>query len=99
MQTFKVNIPGYVIDEIEYYVDIIAEDSVDRALKWYQDIEDRIYTLDENPERCPVADESRFHDYEIRNLIFGNYRILYRLQGDIVQILHVKHGAQERQPV
>ena len=99
MQIYKVNIPNEVIEEIEYYVDVIAKDSIDAALKWYQGIETAIYTLDQNPERYPVAFEDRFHDYEIRNLIVGNYRVLYRIENKIVQILHVKHGKMERKPL
>lgn len=31
---------------------------------------------------------------EIREVIFGNYRIVYRLREDEVEILTVHHGAQ-----
>jgi len=96
MPKYKVNIPHSVIDEIECYVARIAEDSITNAIKWYQDIEQKIYTLDELPTRCPIADESQFYDFEIRHLIFGDYRILFRVEDKTVQILHIKHSAQER---
>jgi len=99
MQIFKVNIPQEVLDEIEYYVDVIAQDTIKSAVKWYLDIKQEIETLDQFPARCPYADENVFHDYEIRNLIFGNYRILFRIEGNIVQILHVKHGKMKRRPL
>ncbi len=98
MPKFKVNIPHSVIDEIEYYVERIAEDSVTHAIKWYQEIEQKIYTLDEFPARCPIADENQFYDFEIRHLIFGDYRIIFRIEDTTVQILYVKHCAQERKP-
>lgn len=99
MQAFKIKIPQSVEDEIEHYVDEIAKDSVNNALKWYGKIMDIIYTLDNSPTRCPYADEMAFHDFEIRNLIFGRYRILFRIEGHTVQILHVKHGRMKRRPL
>lgn len=99
MQIFKVNVPPEVLSEIEHYVDAIAQDSVQSAVEWYLDIKQAIETLDQFPARCPYADENIFHDYEIRNLIFGNYRILFRIEEEIVQILHVKHGKMKRRPL
>lgn len=99
MQRYNVNLPPEVIAEIEHYVDIIALDSVTTALKWYQEIETKILSLDENPERCPTAVEDKYHDFKIRNLIFGNYRIIYRIEERTVQILHVKHRKMERRAV
>lgn len=99
MQKYRVDIPPSVINEIEHCAEFIAQDSVAAALRWYQGIEEKIQTLDINPARCPVAYESRFCDYEIRHLIFGDYRILFRIEGQIVQVLRVQHGARERTPV
>ena len=67
----------------------------------YFAIHDKIQTLKESPNRCPMAFESRFYSYEIRNLIFGSYRVLFRVkeQEQTVQILHVTHGARERTPL
>ncbi len=99
MRVFKVYISPTVEDEIEQYVHEIAKDSVINALKWYRAIMDKIMTLNKPPARCPYADEMVFHDYEIRNLLFGNYRILFHIKGYTVQVLHVKHGKMKRQPL
>ena len=60
---------------------------------------DKIAALNHSPSRCPYADEDRFHDYEIRNLIIGQYRVLFHIEKKTVQILHVKHGRMERIPL
>ncbi|MCB9965313.1 MAG: type II toxin-antitoxin system RelE/ParE family toxin [Rhodospirillales bacterium] len=99
MQDFKVNIPPSVMEEIEHYVDDIAGDSVPNALKWYREIVEKIKSLNRFPSRCSYADETVFHDFEIRNLIFGNYRILFHIEGQTVQVLHVKHGKMKRIPI
>ena len=96
MQLFEVYVPDEVFEEIEVFVDYIAEDSIEQAIKWQTEIEEKIYSLGKSPTRCPYADEMAFHDYEIRNLIFGNYRILFHIKGNTVQVLHIKHGKMKR---
>lgn len=35
-----------------------------------------------------------FNDPEIREIVFGNFRIIYRYQRKVVEILTVRHGAR-----
>ena len=95
MRIFKVHISPTVEAEIEHYVHEIAKDSITRAVKWYGDMMEKISTQELSPARYPYADEMVFHDYEIRNLLFGNYRILFHFKGQTVQVMHVKHGKIE----
>jgi toxin ParE1/3/4 len=37
-------------------------------------------------------------DPAIREIIFGNYRIVYRVKGDLVEVLTVYHGARLLDP-
>ncbi len=96
---YKIDIAPEAGKEIEDFYLNIARDSPSNASDWYFSIYDKIQTLKDFPKRCSLADESRFYEYEIRNLIFGNYRILYRIESQTVQILHVKHGRMERKPL
>ena len=98
MIRYKINIAPEAAKEIEDIYLYIADDSPNNAAKWYFAIHDKIQALTDFPESCPVAYEDRFYDFQIRNLIFGNYRVIYRIQKDIIQILHVKHTAQQRNP-
>lgn len=98
MTLYRIDIAPEVGREIEDIYLYIAEDSPDSAARWYFAIYDKIQTLKEFPNRCPLAFEDRFYEYEIRNLIFGKYRVIFRVQEKTVQILHVKHGAQEPKP-
>jgi plasmid stabilization system protein ParE len=34
-------------------------------------------------------------EFEIRQLLYGNYRLLFTVRDDAVVILHVRHGARE----
>lgn len=97
MPTYKVRIPPSVITELEDNFDYIAKDSITNAIRWYRNIRKKILSLQENPGRCPIAIESRYRSYEIRHLIVRPYRVLFRIQGDIVELLHVRHGNRKRE--
>jgi len=71
----------------------IALDSPDHAAQWFNRTVETIRSLANSPRRCPIARESRSHDDEIRQLLRGNYRILFTI-GDVVHVLHVRHAAR-----
>ena len=81
--------------DIEHIYRYIADDSPKNALKWYSSIRKKISTLEEMPERCPEAPESELVPYIVRHLIVGNYRVLFRIEGSTVQVLHVRGKGQE----
>jgi hypothetical protein len=60
MQKFEISIPPEVIVEIEHYVDVIAQDSVVAGLKWYEEIESKIHSLDQNPSPLPHSFRKSF---------------------------------------
>ena len=99
MTQYKIDIAPEAAKEIEDIYLYIAKDSQNNATSWYFPLQPRhpIHHRD-FPARCPMAFEDRYYEYEIRHLIIGNYRVLYRIQDRTVQILHVKHGAQQRNP-
>ena len=70
----------------------------DAALKWYRGLKDAILSLEQQPNRCPVAPESG----KLRHLLYGHkphiYRAIYRVLEDRkqVEVLHIRHGARRR---
>jgi plasmid stabilization system protein ParE len=78
----------------------IAERAPDSAVNWFNGLEAAIYSLEDFPQRCPLAEESKAFDVEIRQLIYGKrvgaYRILFTILGDAVHVLHVRHGRRKR---
>ena len=79
------------------YLQSNAEDS-DAALKWYAGPKEAILSLEEQPNRCPVAPESD----KFRHLLYGQkphiYRAIYRVleRQKRVEVLHIRHGARRR---
>jgi plasmid stabilization system protein ParE len=74
----------------------IRKDSPSRAAQWRKGLLKAAQTLDLFPERCPLAPESG-RQLEIRQLVYGVYRILFTVTKDTVYVLHIRHGA--RQPL
>ena len=66
-----------------------------KRLRWYEGLLKAFRSLEKNPLRCPIAPESAFFEEEIRQLIYGKYRVLFTVEGERVLVLRVRHGAQE----
>ncbi len=73
----------------------INEQSEGAALRWYEGLMKALRSLEKNPLRCPLAPESAFFEEEIRQLIYGKYRILFTVEDETVFVLRVRHGARE----
>jgi len=84
-------------DLTHLYKEINAEHS-DAALKWYRGLREAILSLEEQPNRCPVA---RKKD-GLRHLLYGRkpniYRVILRVleRQKNVEVLHIRHGARRK---
>ncbi|HVF57948.1 MAG TPA: type II toxin-antitoxin system RelE/ParE family toxin [Pyrinomonadaceae bacterium] len=83
-----------LVDAGEVYFRI-NEQSEGAALRWYEGLLKAFRSLEKNPLRCPLAPECAFFEEEIRQLIYGKYRILFTVEGETVFVLRVRHSAQE----
>lgn len=78
----------------------IAERSADGAARWYLAFKKTIEALRKDPERFPVAPESRHFDDVIRNATFRmksgrTYRLLFTIAGNDVRVLYVRGPGQD----
>ena len=64
--------------------------------RWFVALRTAVASLRNLPARCPIASESRDSPIEVRHLLYGRrphvYRILFAIEGDVVQVLHIRHG-------
>lgn len=72
----------------------IARRSPGRARAWQAGAIEAAESLTTLPRRCSLAPEGDAVGIEIRQLLYGDYRILFAIDSDLVRILHVRHGAQ-----
>jgi plasmid stabilization system protein ParE len=76
-----------------------AQDAPAIAQQWAIGLMKAITSLETFPARCALAPENRYFPQEIRHLLYGKgrsiYRILFTINDDTVFILHIRHGAQD----
>lgn len=74
----------------------IAQDSPHYASLFVLQIINAVERLDRFPQSGRIVPES--DNREIREILHGNYRIVYRLKYEIVEILTVYHGSRLLDP-
>ncbi len=95
---YRIEIQPNALRELDDAFGCIARRSPARAERWQARAMRAIRSLTEFPRRSPLAPESDDFGAEVRQLLYGDYRILYDIQGDTVRILHVRHGARRPLP-
>jgi hypothetical protein len=93
---YNVDLPPIIIEKIREQALVIALDKPTVALEWYDLVFEKILSLESMSERCPKASESQYFTYDIRQLLIGHYRVLFRLVDDTVRILEFKGGKQNK---
>ena len=81
------------IDDLQAIRDYIARDSELYADDFIVGILSATERLESFPELGRVTPEAGASI--IREIIFGNYRIIYRVHQDMIQILTVIHGSRD----
>ena len=80
------------IDRVAEITAYIAEDNPVAAKKWIRDVFARTGQLALFPQSGRHLPETARKD--LRELIWGNYRIIYRIRQEVVEILTLYHGAR-----
>jgi addiction module RelE/StbE family toxin len=79
--------------ELKHIKEYISFDSVFYAKNVVQKIRNKTKLLKQFPKRGGIIPEINIENY--RQLIEGNYRIMYKISGDKVYILSIFHGARD----
>jgi toxin ParE1/3/4 len=88
----KVRWAPLAIDRVAEIAANIAEDNPIAAEKWIRDTFARVGQLERFPKSAGQIPETPRQD--IRALVWGNYRIIYRIEVHQVSILTVRHTKQ-----
>jgi addiction module RelE/StbE family toxin len=80
------------IDKATEIARYIAQDNPSAAKKWVETLFGKVQQLKSSPQSGRVVPET--HSEDIRELLYGNYRIIYRLEEKRISILTVRHGKQ-----
>ncbi|MHA1104115.1 MAG: type II toxin-antitoxin system RelE/ParE family toxin [Promethearchaeota archaeon] len=83
--------PSAEID-LNEIIDYIAHDSLEYALSFYEQVSEKVENLSQFPKMGRTVPE--LDDPNIRELILRNYRLIYRILGEKVQIVRLFHGSR-----
>jgi len=97
LKRYRIEIKPTAENDLARRFGQIAEESPHNAASWYLRTIEAIEKLDVLAERCPLAPEDAEIRRGIRHLIIGDYRALYLVRGDTVEVLHVRHGRMDRE--
>jgi plasmid stabilization system protein ParE len=94
-----VRITARALRGIDEALEWLAERSRPAAARWHEQLLEAIRSLANNPQRCGLAPESDWYPGELRQLLSGKrrgvYRILFEIRGEVVHVLRVRHSARE----
>jgi toxin ParE1/3/4 len=80
------------VDRVSEIAGYIAQDNPVAAESWINTVFRKVEDLKAFPESGRIVPET--DNKTIRELIYGNYRIIYRLEEKRLSVLTVRHGKQ-----
>jgi len=80
------------IDRASEIAEYIAQDKPAAAEKWINTVFSKVEQLKSSPEMGRIVPE--ITNDQFRELIYGNYRIVYRIEKEQISTLTIRHGKQ-----
>jgi len=80
------------IDRASEIAKYIAQDKPSATENWIKTVFSKVERLKSSPEIGRVVSEIKNDSF--RELIYGNYRIIYRIEKTQISILTIRHGKQ-----
>lgn len=91
---YRVELARRAERDIEEAFEFIRSRAPLNALRWREGLQQRLRILETRPDAFGFAPENADSHNEVRQILFGVYRILYTIRGDVVFIIAVRHGAR-----
>lgn len=80
------------LEDFENLLDFVATDAPEAACRFGQKLIDRIGVLEQHPHLGALVPEDATGTY--RQILQGNCRIIYRVDGDTVYLVALYHAAR-----
>ncbi|MGH9560010.1 MAG: type II toxin-antitoxin system RelE/ParE family toxin [Terracidiphilus sp.] len=93
---YSVEITDAALADAENYVRFLQGERQAplAAERWWNGLLDAIFSLEMMPGRCPVIPEQRHFARELRHLIYRSHRIIFFMNGNVVTVMRIYHGAR-----
>ena len=80
------------IERVSEIAEYIAQDKPSASENWIDTVFSKVDKLKSSPEIGRIVPEIKNNQF--RELIYGNYRIIYRIEKKQISILTIRHGMQ-----
>jgi len=80
------------VERLNSIINFISEDNLQNALSWSESIFDQVDKLKKFPEMGRILPE--LNSEKIRELILGNYRVIYKVEPKYISILTIRNFRQ-----
>jgi plasmid stabilization system protein ParE len=98
--SFQVIFRPHARADIAATVTWLANNNAAAAARWRAGLLRIIENLETDPHRYAAADEAADLGVDLRQLLYGRrrqvHRVLFTIEGQTVNILRVRHAAQDR---
>ncbi len=95
MAIYKVKIYSVAQKDFEEIIEYLNTLSPQAAIKYYDLIVEKINSLAQIPERCPLAKDLQLRVRGYRTLVIENYIVFYIIKEDLVQIHRILYGRRQ----
>jgi len=97
-QKYTVLVSSKARDMLFEHAIFLAKVSLNAAYELFDLFEEKVASLEEMPERCPLYDNTFFRSGKYRKLALGNYlQILFQVTGNTVLIELIVDARAENQ--
>ena len=80
------------VEKASEIADYVAQDKPSAAEKWINNVFSKVEQLKSSPEIGRILPE--INNTKFREIIYGNYRIIYRIEKRQISILTIRHCKQ-----
>ena len=95
VKRYRVKITASAQADIGTIWDYISQNNPSNAVLFIAEIEKKVMSLSQFPDRHPVIPEGQYlQTNEYRHLVYKKYRVVYRIQDATVYVLRIFHGSK-----
>lgn len=92
--TYQIEITRTATKDIKKIWHYIAQDNQQAANRFIEELTKQINTLKSFPLRCATIPENEILKTNYRQLIYKQYRTIFRIDENKIYILRILHGAK-----
>jgi plasmid stabilization system protein ParE len=96
--TYQVEVLPQALGDIELAYRWMADKlGAQVAEDWYDELMEAVRSLEQFPNRCPIAPEASEVGQSLRQLLVGKakrYRVMFVVEEEMVSVLYVRHTSR-----